>query len=275
MIRNPVSAWILLAAGALSAGCAAPARPREAEEFPPAPAPAEARAPAPHGSVGGFLATHFSARAWEREVLGGYFRTAEPLVPAGLAAAALLAHPRDHALERGAAGQWGDRSRIGDVGMDALVAGSVLTGFFAPGEGRTAKEETWNQAEAFALSEGVTTILKVTANRRRPDGGSHSFPPGHSTAAFAAATLLWRNSGPWVGVPAAAVAAAVAYSRVEAGRHYPSDVLAGAAIGVLCAGIVDSLHFGSGGGGGISGGAVAPILSFRRRGFEVGVVILF
>ena len=40
------------------------------------------------------------------------------------------------------------------------------------------------------------------------------------------------------------LAAATGVSRVRSGRHFPSDVLAGAALGTLSAGIVDSLHFG-------------------------------
>ena len=49
-----------------------------------------------------------------------------------------------------------------------------------------------------------------------------------------------------------ALAEARKHERVEAGRHYPSDVLAGAAIGALSAGILDSLHWGSGPGRGIA-----------------------
>ncbi len=280
MIGRKVSRGALVAAAVLLAGCATAGLPRPAAppirdpDGEPAPAAAE-QDPAPHGSVSGFLATHFSGKVWDEAVLDGYFGTTDPLVPAGLAAAALLVRPWDKPIERNSEGRWGRRSRIGDAGMDALVAGSVLTGVFAPGEGRTAGEETWNQAETFAVSEAVTTALKVSVNRRRPDGGGDSFPSGHSTAAFAAATLLWRNSGPGVGVPACAIAAATAYSRVESGRHYPSDVLAGAAIGVATAGIIDSLHFGGTGGRGISGGAVLPYVSFRRRGFEVGFLVGF
>jgi hypothetical protein len=272
---------ILLAAALLLAGCASAGLPRA--DPPPVPAPVEGPPPvaaadpasASHGSVSGFLATHFSRRAWDENVVDGYFGTTDPLVPAALAVSALLVRPGDRSLEGRAEGRWGGRSRIGDAGMDLLVAGSVLTGILAPGKGRTAGDETWNQAEAYAASLATTTLLKVAVGRRRPDGGGNSFPSGHSTAAFTAATLLWRNSGPWVGVPACAVAAATAFSRVESGRHYPSDVLAGAAIGVLSAGIIDSLHFGGTGGKGIPGSGVLPFVAYRPRGFEAGVLVWF
>ena len=101
--------------------------------------------------------------------------------------------------------------------------------------------------------------------------GTHSFPSGHSAAAFTSATLIERNSGPLAGVPAYALAGFTAFERVEAGRHYPSDVLAGAAIGCLSAGIVDSLHWGSGPGRGIAHSPANLSLGFveHLHGFQL------
>ena len=63
---------------------------------------------------------------------------------------------------------------------------------------------------------------------------SGSFPSGHATAAFACATVLaWRL--PRLAVPAYVLAAAIAWSRVYVGVHWPLDVLGGAALGVLVA----------------------------------------
>ena len=60
---------------------------------------------------------------------------------------------------------------------------------------------------------------------------SFSFPSGHSASAFAFATGVARE-WPAAGVPVAATAGIVAYSRVHAGVHYPSDVVVGAGLGV-------------------------------------------
>lgn len=66
--------------------------------------------------------------------------------------------------------------------------------------------------------------------------GSFSFPSGHAASAFAFATGVARV-WPVLGVPLAAAAATVAYSRVHTGVHFPSDVIAGAGLGVA-AGLV-------------------------------------
>jgi diacylglycerol kinase family enzyme/membrane-associated phospholipid phosphatase len=58
-----------------------------------------------------------------------------------------------------------------------------------------------------------------------------SFPSGHSASAAAFATAVAMEAPPLVAVPVAGLATAVAASRVVTGAHYPSDVLAGAALG--------------------------------------------
>jgi membrane-associated phospholipid phosphatase len=123
-----------------------------------------------------------------------------------------------------------------------------------PGEGRNSWDELWTMAEAYAASTMTSTAMKYAVERLRPGFGVHSFPSGHASIAFTGATLIERNSGELLGIPAYALAAFTGFERVEAGRHFPSDVLAGAAIGTLSAGILDALHWGAGPGAkGIAG----------------------
>jgi undecaprenyl-diphosphatase len=98
-------------------------------------------------------------------------------------------------------------------------------------------------AESLVASSLITSGLKYTFKRNRPfkdhpfivpasDGGSPSFPSGHTSEAFATATSLTMAYHKWyVAVPAYAWAASVGYSRMYLGVHYPSDVLAGAIVG--------------------------------------------
>ena len=64
----------------------------------------------------------------------------------------------------------------------------------------------------------------------------NSFPSGHTCAAFAAG-MIWVRTLPrrWMRVLAAVLAVCMGLSRLYVGVHYPSDVLAGALVGSLCA----------------------------------------
>ena len=62
----------------------------------------------------------------------------------------------------------------------------------------------------------------------------HSFPSGHAATSFACATTL-ALAFPRLAAPLYLLAAAIAYSRVYVGVHYPLDVLGGAALGIAIA----------------------------------------
>lgn len=94
----------------------------------------------------------------------------------------------------------------------------------------------------------LTFGLKYVFDRRRPYlaypdrihpysyEDDPSFPSGHTAAAFSLATSLCIRYPKWyVIAPSALWACSVGFSRMSEGVHYPSDVLAGAAIGAGCA----------------------------------------
>ena len=88
-----------------------------------------------------------------------------------------------------------------------------------------------------ALMAGVVNGLKYTVKRERPNHSkNNSFPSGHTATAFMAATMLYKeykDLGPWVGIGAYSAATLVATGRMMNNRHWMSDVLAGAGIGIM------------------------------------------
>lgn len=99
-------------------------------------------------------------------------------------------------------------------------------------------------AGAFVLTYGMKYLVdRERPYERWPDRvhpysreSSPSFPSGHTATAFALATSLSIKYPKWyVIAPSAIWACSVGVSRMNEGVHYPSDVLAGAAIGAGCA----------------------------------------
>jgi acid phosphatase family membrane protein YuiD len=121
------------------------------------------------------------------------------------------------------------------LGGGALQAGGALATFVA---GRLLRNDSLTAVggdlvRAQVLNAALTQGLKLSFRRARPDGGAYSFPSGHTSSSFAMATVLGRRLGWRVGVPAHAVAAYVAASRLQENRHFFSDVVFGAAVGVV------------------------------------------
>lgn len=78
---------------------------------------------------------------------------------------------------------------------------------------------------------------KKFSNQLRPDGSNQfSFPSGHTANAFAGAEFLrleYKDVSPWYGIAGYAVAATTGYLRMYNNKHWLSDVVAGAGIGIL------------------------------------------
>ena len=129
---------------------------------------------------------------------------------------------------------------------EVLEPGEIVGGFYAQTGGAFATYAigrlTGNErvaqvgselVRAQVLTQVTTQFIKLSTQRSRPDGTPLSFPSGHSGGSFATAAVLQRNFGWKAGVPAYAVAAWVAASRVQMKRHHLSDVIAGATVGIL------------------------------------------
>ena len=116
---------------------------------------------------------------------------------------------------------------------------AVMVGMKAAG---VESRSSWGRmllSDAFsvALMAGTVQGLKNTTNVMRPDGSdNHSFPSGHTATAFMTATMLNKEYGyksPWIGVGAYSVATATGLMRMANNKHWLSDVLVGAGIGIM------------------------------------------
>lgn len=102
---------------------------------------------------------------------------------------------------------------------------------------------SWDRLATSALLSNAVMALAVNATKysvkeMRPDNSSaNSFPSGHTATAFVAATVLHKEYGltrsPWFSVGGYAVAMGTGFMRVLNNRHWISDVMAGAGIGIL------------------------------------------
>lgn len=94
-----------------------------------------------------------------------------------------------------------------------------------------------SDAFSTAIMAGVVNTLKTTTQVERPDGSNrHSFPSGHTATAFMTATMLTKEYGhisPWIGIGAYSVASATGLMRMANNKHWLSDVMTGAGIGIM------------------------------------------
>ena len=170
-------------------------------------------------------------RAWHS------FNLAVPVAAVGFA---LM--PADHATRDAVVERWdndGINCRVDDYVQYLPVAtqvAMVLGGM----EGRS--KNRWNalvaDAMAAAMMAAVVNGMKYGIDRDRPNGGSGSFPSGHTATAFMGATLLAHEYGHrsvWIPIAGYTVATGVGMMRVLNNKHYLSDVVVGAAIGILTA----------------------------------------
>ena len=130
----------------------------------------------------------------------------------------------------------------GALGIEAFITGLATSSGDFSGEWIISKSRgAAVELLAVGATEGATNLLKSATNRTRPDeGNDRSFPSGHSSSAFSYATLSNRNIDsismpPGLRTPIKVgnllLASGVGWARVEGKKHYPSDVLAGAALG--------------------------------------------
>ncbi len=99
------------------------------------------------------------------------------------------------------------------------------------------RDETFILGISAIIMYSTTAATKSISKEWRPDGSdTKSFPSGHTATAFAAAEFMrreYKDVSPWYGIAGYAAAAATGSLRMYNNRHWLSDVIAGAGVGIL------------------------------------------
>jgi len=128
---------------------------------------------------------------------------------------------------------------LGDIGqviggpltVGALSGGILLWGYNT--ENDQLRSMGFSLTQGFIVNGAVTLGLKSLIPRTRPDGeDDDSFPSGHTSGCFTTAAIVAHHYSK-AAIPAYTIAGLIGFSRVEKNRHYLSDVVAGATLGII------------------------------------------
>ena len=240
--------WVALAAGR-GASVNAPADvPGLAFQVPPS----QASVPPPEPQHTGFKAlvieTGRDFKAFPRR------RSTWVILAIGGAGAA-LAHPADDSLNARLAGSEAAARFFAPgkyIGSDYVLVGSAVSLYLigrymlphAAGEPKTNKVSHlgFDLLRSLIVSQALTHGIKLAVQRDRPTGECCAFPSGHSSATFAVASVLERHLGYRASWPMFLVATYVATSRLHDNRHFLSDVIFGASLGIASGWTVVGRH---------------------------------
>ena len=202
------------------------------------PAPAAAAADAVQGAAE--PAEHGAAVQFVRDVGGDYkhfisWSTARWLGVGTLATLAI--YPADDEIRDATQGEQvsllsaSAGQTYGNLSLQVPLALAWWIGGHAVGSTRAAETgRDLMRAQISAVS--WTYAVKYSVNRTRPNGDPRGFPSGHASSAFATAMVIQEHYGWKLGVPFFAIATYTAASRIIDNRHWASDVVMGAFLGM-------------------------------------------
>ena len=168
-----------------------------------------------------------------------YIRPWSLVIPAALIARGALSIDSrfDHKLQRYVTDNVKGKLRIDDHLQYLPIAGVFALPNLGMEPAHNLKERVLIGATAYAMTAVFVNSLKYSIRQLRPDNSAHnSFPSGHTATVFTGVEMLYqeyKHSQPWVGITGYVVATGVGLLRIYNNRHWASDVVAGAGIGIL------------------------------------------
>ncbi|MEE0984608.1 MAG: phosphatase PAP2 family protein [Bacteroidaceae bacterium] len=157
-----------------------------------------------------------------------------------VAAVGFAIMPADHAIRnRVVNGMSGFHTSVDDyIRFVPLATQLALSLGGVQGRSKNRWQVLVTDAMATAMMATMVYGMKYGIDRTRPNGERGSFPSGHTATAFMGATLLAHEYGHksvWIPIAGYSVATATGVLRILNNKHYASDVLVGAAIGIVSA----------------------------------------
>lgn len=148
-------------------------------------------------------------------------------------------HPKDDEIARRVQAEVGGRERFFEAGAplgNGAVQGAIALGTYVAGRAMHSTRVGTMGADlvdAQIVNGVLTQALKAAVNRTRPNGSKHSFPSGHTSATFATAAVIQEHYGWKAAAPLYALGGYVSASRMVDHEHFASDVIFGAALGMV------------------------------------------
>lgn len=168
-----------------------------------------------------------------------HFSKAQLLAPALLGASGLLLS----GSPKWQLAQWRNEnfSDFHTKADDILAFSPIVIAYGLDAFGLRSRNDFWNRSAILCKGElmmlASVYALKYSTHVPRPDGSDdYSFPSGHTAQAFMAATFLsqeYKQQIVWMPYAAYTLAASVGALRIANNKHYISDVLVGAGLGIL------------------------------------------
>jgi membrane-associated phospholipid phosphatase len=181
-------------------------------------------------------------------------------------------------LQSGYNGVWGDYLDImNEMGgrYTWIPATSVFAVSLLTDDGKL-QDAAFTSLESILASATITATVKFVVGRSRPEqdegsihlrpfSGSSSFPSGHTTVAFAVMSpWVFYYPGP-ITYSLFALSASTGIARIAKDKHWPTDVLAGAAVGILTGRWLARKHQGKT----RTGVSVFPVVGFNKVGISL------
>ncbi len=124
---------------------------------------------------------------------------------------------------------WG----VGGMSLLALSYGKIS-------ENQLVEDLGTDLTASFAATSVLAVAMKYGIGRTRPNGAPYSMPSGHTSGAFSSVAVIWHHLGWQTGMVFGSISTLTALARIEDNKHFTSDVVAGATLGLVVGRLVVS-----------------------------------